>query len=104
MMTVTTCRGCGGIVDVARATSAEFRNQEAAVIGSYMGMLERLIEKASQPDEVLRKIKGMVEDEPAGISTTTIYFCPLCAKTMTETGYIPNVMPPYTVIGPEEPT
>lgn len=99
-MTVTTCRGCSGVVDVARATEAKFQASESDTMSNYFHLLERLVEKAQQPDEVMRKIKGMIEEEPEGVGTTIVYFCSLCAKTMTETGYISNVMSAYPIMEP----
>ncbi len=94
-MIVTTCRGCQGVVDVARAMEAKFQATESDTMSHYFRMLERLVEKAQQPDEVMRKIKGMIEEEPEGVGTTIVHFCPMCAETMMKHGFISNTVFAY---------
>ncbi len=91
-MTVTQCRGCGGVVDIARAAAARFQQSESDTTSMYFHMLERLVEKAQQPDEVMRKIQGLVEKEPLGLQTTTVYFCPPCAEAMEKYGHISQML------------
>ncbi len=106
-MIVTTCRGCQGVVDVARAMEAKFQGSESDTMSMYFHMLERLVEKAQQPDEVMRKIQGFMEKEPQGVGTTIVYFCPLCAERMTKQGFISNTVfayPAYPTPETEDPS
>ncbi len=100
-MIVTTCRGCQGVVDVARAMEAKFQGSESDTMSMYFRMLERLVEKAQQPDEVMRKIHGFMEKEPQGAGTTIVHFCPMCAETMKNKGFISNLTTVFDFPPPE---